>query len=108
MYLRRKVMQFTAFNHFFCLGKTYFFTFTCNKTLVTSLNNMMKRPHTYYAFGLFAIAVVLIAGLMVIPKSWSVSQINTVNSTAVSEKSKKVSSGMPLWHAIPRYLFRRF
>lgn len=101
-------MQFTAFNHFFCLRKTYFFTFPCNKSLVTSLYRMMKKPQSYYAFGLFAIAVVLIAGLLAMPKSWSVSQLNTVNTKAVTEKSEKISTGMPLWHAIPRFLFRRY
>jgi len=39
---------------------------------------------------------------------WSVSQLNTVNSKAVTEKTEKISAGMPLWHAIPRFLFRRY
>lgn len=69
---------------------------------------MMKRPQYYYAFGLFAIVIVLIAGLLAMPKSWSVSQLNTVNTKSVTEKSEKISTGMPLWHAIPRFLFRRY
>jgi hypothetical protein len=101
-------MQFTAFGRFFCLAKTYFFTLPCNKSLVTSLYRMMKKPQTYYAIGIFAITVVLIAGLLALPKSWSVSQLNTVNSKAVTEKTEKISAGMPLWHAIPRFLFRRY
>jgi hypothetical protein len=68
---------------------------------------MMKKPQTYYAIGIFTIAVVLIAGLLSLPKSWSVSQLNTVNSKSVTEKTEKISAGMPLWHAIPRFLFRR-
>ena len=68
----------------------------------------MKKPQTYYAIGIFAIAVVLIAGLLSLPKSWSVSQLSTVNSKAVTEKTDKITTGMPLWHAIPRYLFRRY
>lgn len=101
-------MQFTPFNNFFCLAKTYFFTFPCNKRLVTSLYSMMKKPQTFYAIGIFAIAVVLIAGLLALPKSWSVDQLNAVNSKAVTEKTEKISAGMPLWHAIPRFLFRRY
>lgn len=69
---------------------------------------MMKKPQTYYAIGLFALAVILIAGLLAIPKSWSVDPLNTVNTTAVQEKTDKISAGMPLWHAIPRLLFRRY
>ena len=101
-------MQFTLFDHFFCLGKSYFFTIPCNKSFLTSLYNMMKKPQTYYAIGIFAIAVVLIAGLLSLPKSWSVSQLSTVNSKAVTEKTDKITTGMPLWHAIPSYLFRRY
>jgi hypothetical protein len=69
---------------------------------------MMKKPQTYYAIGIFTIAVVLIAGLLSLPKSWSVSQLNTVNSKSVTEKTEKISTGMPLWHVIPRFLFRRY
>lgn len=101
-------MQFTAFNHFFCLGKTYFFTFPCNKSLVTSLYGMMKKPQTYYAIGLFALAIVLIAGLFALPKSWSVNQFNQAKANTVTEKTEKINVGMPLWHAIPRFLFRRY
>ena len=69
---------------------------------------MMKKPHTYYIIGISAITLVLIAGFLSLPKSLSVNQLNTVNSEAVTEKTEKISAGMPLWHAIPRFLFRRY
>lgn len=69
---------------------------------------MMKKPQTYYAIGLFAIAVVLIAGLLALPKSWSVNQFNQASANQVTEKTEKINVEMPLWHAIPRFLFRRY
>ncbi len=69
---------------------------------------MMKKPQTYYAIGFFAIAVVLIAGLLALPKSWSATQINQSSAKTVTEKAEKINVGMPLWHAIPRFLFRRY
>ncbi|MFZ9589054.1 MAG: hypothetical protein ACO28V_04930 [Chitinophagaceae bacterium] len=68
----------------------------------------MKKPQTFYAIGLFLVAFVLIEGLMLLPKSWSQRQLNQVNSPDMVEKTEKISAGMPLWHAIPRFLFRRY
>jgi hypothetical protein len=68
----------------------------------------MRKPQTLYAIGLFLVAFVLIAGLLSLPKSWSLSQLNKVNSSKMVEKTEKISAGMPLWHAIPRFLFRRY
>jgi hypothetical protein len=68
----------------------------------------MKKPHTFYAIGLFLIAFVLIAGISSFQKSWSLSQLNKINSSTKVEKTEKISTGMPLWHAIPRFLFRRY
>jgi hypothetical protein len=68
----------------------------------------MRKPQTYYAIGLFFVAFVLIAGLLSLPKSWSLTQLNKVNSPEMVEKTEKISAGMPLWHAIPRFLFRRY
>jgi hypothetical protein len=68
----------------------------------------MRKPQTFYAIGLFLVAFMFIAGLLSLPKSWSLSQLNKVNSSKMVEKTEKISAGMPLWHAIPRFLFRRY
>ena len=68
----------------------------------------MRKPQTLYTIGLFLVTCLLILGLLLLPKSWSLSQFNKVNSKDMVEKTEKISAGMPLWHAIPRFLFRRY
>ena len=68
----------------------------------------MRKTKTFYVIGLFLIAFVLIVGLLSIPKSGSLSRLNKVNSPTIVEKTEKISAGMPIWHAIPRFLFRRY
>lgn len=68
----------------------------------------MRKPQTFYAIGLFMVAFVLIVGVLSLSKSGSLTHLNKVNSSTLVEKTEKISSGMPIWHAIPRFLFRRY
>ena len=68
----------------------------------------MRKPQTFYAIGLFMVAFVLIVGVLSLSKSGSITHLNKVNSSTLVEKTEKISSGMPIWHAIPRFLFRRY
>jgi hypothetical protein len=68
----------------------------------------MRKPQTFYAIGLFMVAFVLIVGVLSLSKSGSLTHLNKVNSSTMVEKTEKISAGMPIWHAIPRFLFRRY
>jgi hypothetical protein len=68
----------------------------------------MRKPQTFYAIGLFMVAFVLIVGVLSLSKSGSLTHLNKVNSSTMVEKTEKISAAMPIWHAIPRFLFRRY
>jgi hypothetical protein len=68
----------------------------------------MRKPQTFYAIGIFMVAFVLIVGVLSLSKSGSLTHLNKVNSSTMVEKTEKISAGMPIWHAIPRFLFRRY
>jgi hypothetical protein len=103
-----KLLQFTQLAQLFCLGKFYFFTISCNKRDLPSYKKLMKKTQSSFLLGFLVLALLLVAGLIQFSSSKQFAQYKSMKSSGVVEKAEKISTGMPLWHAIPRFLFRRY
>jgi uncharacterized BrkB/YihY/UPF0761 family membrane protein len=68
----------------------------------------MKKKENLDLLGFLVLALVFMVGTIKLSSSGPIAQWNAMKTSGMVEKTEKISSGMPLWHAIPRFLFRRY
>jgi hypothetical protein len=68
----------------------------------------MKKTQSPFLLGFLVLALLLVAGLVQFSSSKQFAHWKSMKSSDMVEKTEKISTGMPIWHAIPRFLFRRY